>query len=955
MAFRFPADVNAFAYSPAAYEHPACAVFMFKIVTDQDADQAVCSIRPPSYSTRHELMLKGSDQTFRGTTNWGAAETASLGSLSVGTWMWGAVRLYRASGVPRVKFFVKTHPSGAVTSGDLTDGGAEASAGAAITDYSFQMGEGVLPWVQFGGVDYAYFKTFDGDLGDDGIIAEMNAFAMVNTSIDHSYVTGISKASLAAALEDESGNNNDWGWAGESGVVMNDAANPAAFGGTQPTVAIGSVTIAGQAVTVVGTLTSAAGSPAVSVRLNAGATGVTQGPSAATVVGTDWSITFTGVPAGVYAPLATITDANGSAQVTGSSLEIVGLSGVGVLPHVYAAGTLVVTPESASVSVSGTQVLTAVDANGLPLDGVVFTSSAPAVATVSSPSNASGQVTVTGVAAGSSTIQASFSDPVSGTLSDSVAIAVALLTPAAPSGLVAVPLGSGRVRLTWVDNASGETSQSIERASAPTGPWTQVLTPASNAVTIDDTTVAAGATYYYRAKAINGDGPSAPSNVATVTVPGVADTEPPTVAVASNVATVTVANSTVLVEATAADNVGVTEVRLYRNGVQVGAMLTAPNAAGGKYQVQQSFASSAENGTYQFYARAWDAAGNSTISVPINVVVNISAVGVPPAAPSSLAASLVTSTTMRLTWQDNSADETAFLLERRLLPGGAWEAVMSLAADTTTFDAAGLLSNAEYGWRVRAQGAQANSGYSNEIVQRTLPASATGLGSLVASPMTVSDVPGDTAVVTVTALANNGASRPGVTITPTIATPGIATVVPPNAITDASGKASFTVTFGAVIGQTELTFVANDGATLLAPPATPAVQVFALPTFTETLVKELQAEQTDPKFAEEVTPLVWDFSPYMGRNEDPLEILSRESVPVGGQDRDPSSSSMLFGDARIVGDRVLQFIRDGVPGVSYYLRCKVRTSLGRVAVAEHRVRIYRGSGSRVSSGTQVVD
>lgn len=950
MALRIGSTLLQNIASDAVFNHTtgATIVGMAKRRVDAGADQALVGLWPSGMGYRHELYITAADELL-GAVNWQASQTAVLATNPSG-WFWFAIRLNRVSGVPRVKFYFKPHLSGSVVSADLTDGGAETANGSPI-DYEFRLGEGVAPWVVQSQADYAYVKAWEAALSDAEISAEMNSFAQVRTSNEHSYLTLVGKADLAAALVDESGQTNDW--TAQGTPTLDDAANPAAFGGTPPTIAVSSVTPTGASIAAAGTYTST-GATTVTVVLEAGSSGVTKSATAS-AAGGNWSVTFTDVAAGVYTVRATVADTVGSVLASSSTVEVVGLSGSGVLPHVYAAGTLTVTPESASLSVSGTQVLTVVDANGLPLDGVVFTSSAPAVATVSSPSNASGQVTVTGVAAGSSTIQASFSDPVSGTLSDSVAIAVALLTPAAPSGLVAVSLGSGRVRLTWVDNASGETSQSIERASAPTGPWTQVLTPASNAVTIDDTTVAAGATYYYRAKAINGDGPSAPSNVATVTVPGVADTEPPTVAVSANVLSVTVANSTVVVEATAADNVGVTEVRFYRNGVQVGAMLTAPNASGGKYQVQQSFVSSSENGTYQFYARAWDAAGNSTISVPINVVVNISAVGVPPAAPSNLAASLVTSMTMRLTWQDNSADETAFLLERRLLPGGAWEAVMSLAADTTVFDAAGLLANAEYGWRVRAQGAQANSGYSNEIVQRTLPAAATGLGSLVASPMTVSDVPGDTAVVTVTALANNGASRPGVTITPTIATPGIATVVPPNAITDASGKASFTVTFGAVIGQTELTFVANDGSTQLAPPATPAVQVFSLPTFTETLVKELQAEQTDPKFAEEVTPLVWDFSPYMGRNEDPLEILSRESVPVGGQDRDPSSSSMLFGDARIVGDRVLQFIRDGVPGVSYYLRCKVRTSLGRVAVAEHRVRIYRGSGSRVSSGTQVVD
>ena len=44
-------------------------------------------------------------------------------------------------------------------------------------------------------------------------------------------------------------------------------------------------------------------------------------------------------------------------------------------------------------------------------------------------------------------------------------------------------------------------------------------------------------------------------------------------------------------------------------------------------------------------------------------------------------------------------------------------------------------------------------------------------------------------------------------------------------------------------------------------------------------------------------------------------------------------------------DRVLQYFRDGVPGVSYFLRCRVETTIGRVVVSEIRIRIYRARGA----------
>lgn len=955
MAFRTPANVYSPIWSPAEFSQ-AGAVFvcMFKVVTDQNADQAVMVVHPADGGHRHELMLNAAGELV-GLAEWHAVSTAALATPGA-VWMWGAIRLYRVSGAPKIKFYVKTHPSGTVASAEISDGGAEVANGSQITDYQFSLGEGVSPWVLSGGCDFAYVKAFSGDLTDAQIISEMNSFAIVNTSVDHSYLTAISKASVAAALVDESGNGNDW-LNINSLATLNDAANPSAFGGTQPTITISSATMASQTASIVGTLTSAAGSPTVSVTLQAGATGITLGPTAASVVSTDWSINFTGVTAGVYTARCTVTDANGSVLAVSSTLEVVGLSGAGELPHVYAAGSISMTPQSAAIDVAATQVLTVVDQAGLPLDGVTVTSSAPAFATVTSPTNSAGQVTVTGVAAGAATILATYADPVSGQLSDSTAIAVASAVPAAPSNLTATSLGSNVVRLVWVDNASSETGFKVERATISSGPWTQILTPAANAVTADDSTVVSGTTYFYRVRATNGSGDSIYSNIASVSVPAAQDTTAPVVTLSTNSPTVSVANSLVVLTAQATDNVGVTEVRFYKDGTQVGAMLTAPNGGPNLYLLSQSFASSLDNGAFSYTARAWDAAGNSTLSTPVVVTVAIPVATTAPLAPSGLAvvAANTTSEQVALTWTNNALDATAILIERRVGLSGSWAQIAAIGADNTGVSITGHLANTLYYFRIRAQGAVLASGYSNELAVTTLPAASTGLTSLLVVPTTLSDVPGATSVVTVTALNGNGSSRPGVTVSPTMASSGVATVVPANGITDASGKVSFTVTYGSTIAQTALTFTANDGTTTLSPPATPVVQVFTLPTITETLVKELLVEQQDPKYSDEVQPYVFDFAPYFGRGETISAVLAMESVPTGGQENDPASADMIFGSARVIGARVLQFFRDGIPGQSYFLRCRVSTTIGRVSTSEIRIRVYRQTGARVSTSSPVVD
>lgn len=87
--------------------------------------------------------------------------------------------------------------------------------------------------------------------------------------------------------------------------------------------------------------------------------------------------------------------------------------------------------------------------------------------------------------------------------------------PAAPSAFTAAARLSNNnnkavVTLTWADNATNETSYSIQRALDP-GFTNGVTTfnPASNATTLQDTGVARGTRYYYRIRAVGQGGFSA--------------------------------------------------------------------------------------------------------------------------------------------------------------------------------------------------------------------------------------------------------------------------------------------------------------------------------------------------------------------------------------------------------------------------------------------------------------
>lgn len=95
--------------------------------------------------------------------------------------------------------------------------------------------------------------------------------------------------------------------------------------------------------------------------------------------------------------------------------------------------------------------------------------------------------------------------------------------PLAPSGLAGTAVRSGKkanVTLTWVDGSTDETGFELQRAtnaSFTVGLATSAL--AANTVTVTQTGLYRGVTYYYRIRAVNGGGASAWSNVATVITP----------------------------------------------------------------------------------------------------------------------------------------------------------------------------------------------------------------------------------------------------------------------------------------------------------------------------------------------------------------------------------------------------------------------------------------------------
>ncbi len=86
----------------------------------------------------------------------------------------------------------------------------------------------------------------------------------------------------------------------------------------------------------------------------------------------------------------------------------------------------------------------------------------------------------------------------------------------------------------------------------------------------------------------------------------------------------------------------------------------------------------------------------------------------PPAAPSNLSANALSSSSIGLSWTDNSNNETQFKIERKIGAGGTYGQITTVGAGVTTFTDTGLSPSTTYYYRVRASNSAGDSAYSNE-------------------------------------------------------------------------------------------------------------------------------------------------------------------------------------------------------------------------------------------------
>jgi subtilisin family serine protease len=184
----------------------------------------------------------------------------------------------------------------------------------------------------------------------------------------------------------------------------------------------------------------------------------------------------------------------------------------------------------------------------------------------------------------------------------------------APTTAISTPAQNAYVRGIVPVSATASDTIGVERVEFVAG-TTQLgtATTAPYAVGWDTTALANGGVVTLLAVAYDAVGNYTISTGPTVTV----DNAAPTVAITSpaNGATLSSLSLSTTIQASASDNVGVTQVVFYDGASVMGTDTTAP------YSVSWNLLT-APKGGHTLTARAYDAAGNVTISAPISVRVN---------------------------------------------------------------------------------------------------------------------------------------------------------------------------------------------------------------------------------------------------------------------------------------------------------------------------------------------
>ena len=260
--------------------------------------------------------------------------------------------------------------------------------------------------------------------------------------------------------------------------------------------------------------------------------------------------------------------------------------------------------------------------------------------------------------------------------------ATTLAKPTAPTNFSATPASSSAIDLHWTA-ASGQTGYTMYRWNGATSAWVAIGTLEADQTAFTDNALAPGITYYHLVCATNSAGPTCAASYTTATTP--ASTKPTAPGALTGKAL-----SASSVGLYWADAIGESSYDVYRWNGATSSWVVIGHPA----QNATSFtdAGLAAGTTYYHYICATNSSG-STCSA--SYVTTTTLTGAKPSAPTGLAATPLSTTSIGLTWTD-AAGETVYDVYRWNGATSSWVAIAHPAAGSTVYTDSGLAPGTTY-------------------------------------------------------------------------------------------------------------------------------------------------------------------------------------------------------------------------------------------------------------------